>query len=139
MNKTVFMLALGLFIMYSAICFAGAPIPNLVGTWEEKSEKVVLTKGDKPGWEAKSITAEVRITEQKGRVIYGEVSTPKGKERIAGVISPDNKSVCWVDEDGSVDLKIISSEKMLSVHRHVLQNESAVVSGTLTRKKDKGK
>jgi hypothetical protein len=137
MKKAIFILTMVIFLLSASLCFAASPVPNLVGTWEDKSEKTVLVKGDKPGWQVKKITVEIKITEQKGRVIYGEAAAPNGTEKITGIISPDNKRVACVDEDGFIDLKITSTDEMMGVHRHVLQGECAVVSGVWTRKTKK--
>jgi hypothetical protein len=142
MKRAIFILTPVIFILSATLSFAASAVPNLVGNWEDKSEKVILVKADKAqgkaSWqENKSVTVEIKITEQKGRAIYGEVAMPSGPEKITGIIAPDNKSVYCVDEDGFIDLKIISIDKMQGVHRHVLQGESAVVCGIWTRKSKK--
>lgn len=81
-----------------------------------------------------SIKGETRITEQNGQIIHGEAFLPSGKEKIAGIIAQDNWSVYIVDEDGFIDLKIINKDKLEFVHRHVKDDESAVVVGTWIRK-----
>jgi hypothetical protein len=136
MKKAVFLLVMAVLFFSSTVSFAASPVPNLVGTWIDKSDKVVLVKGDKTSWQDKpGISCEVKITDQKGRIIHGEVVMPSGVEKIAGIIAADNKNVYVVDEDGTIDLKIISKDKMQFVHRHVMNNECSVVAGTWTRKK----
>jgi hypothetical protein len=136
MKKPIFWAVLTGLVFCSTVSFADSPVPNLVGTWVEKSDKVVLVKGDKTPWQDKpGISCETRIIEQKGRIIHGEAILPSGVEKIAGIIAADNKSVYMVDEDGTIDLKIINKDKIQFVHRHVMNNDCSVVAGTWTRKK----
>jgi signal peptidase I len=122
--------------MSSSLSFAGSAIPNLVSTWIEHNGKVILVKGDKVEFKDKtSIKGETRITEQNGRIIHGEAFLTSGKEKIAGIIAQDNRSVYIVEEDGFMDLKIISKDKLEFVHCHVKDDESALVIGTWIRKK----
>lgn len=117
-----------------------SPIPNLVGTWKVESEGAsVLHKG---AYSAKShhasqfttLTAEAIIQKQVGRRVVGIFKSPRYTEKFAGVISVDGKSFAYVDEDGSLDGKIINRNLIEIVYRHISPNESIVASGTYTRK-----
>ena len=121
--------------------FAGnSPIPNLVGTWKVQSEGATVLRGD--NYSAKThhasqftaLTAEAIIQKQEGRRVVGILKSPRYSERFAGVISVDGKTFTYVDEDDSLDGKIINNNLIEVVYRHISPTESVVASGTYTRR-----
>ncbi|MHC1727657.1 MAG: hypothetical protein AB9866_16915 [Syntrophobacteraceae bacterium] len=140
MKKTV-MIALLVFLLGTSVCFAGSGIPNLVGTWVVKAEGGVLIKGGTPGakthhnGEFSTLTAEAVVTRQQGRVLHGTFKSPKATENFMAVIGNDNKSVYYADEDGLMEGKIVSKDKLDMVYRHVGSSDTVVGVGTWTRKK----
>jgi hypothetical protein len=142
MKKIIFVLTTAMFLLSATFCFAASEIPNLLGTWAIKAEGTVLIKGDKPGakthWEKadqKIMTAEAKVIEQKGRILHGEIISKKATEKFIAVIGPDNMTIYYADEDGIMDMKIISKDTIQAVYRHVKQEDSVVSVGTWTRKK----
>ncbi len=131
------LLTLGL----ASLCLAGQEIPNLVGAWEVKSEGGVMVRGDQPGktthWEAKqtSLKAEVQITKQNGRVLYGTFKSSRATEDFIGVIGHDNKTFSFADTDGFADGKIINNDRIELIYRHVKPTDTVAAVGFWTRKK----
>ena len=130
-----------LFLVSVTVCFAGPKIPSLVGAWSAKAEGGVLVRGEKTGktthWENKQQTAlgaEIIITEQKDRVIYGVFTSKKAKENFIAVIGTDNK-LYFADEDGFLDGKIINDDTIEVIYRHVTPTDTVVSIGVWTRKK----
>ncbi len=140
-KKVVVGIALFTFIFTAGICLADSTIPNLVGTWTVKTEGGVLLKGSTSGWkthhagEFSTLAAEAVVTKQEGRVLHGIFKSPKATEKFIGVIGLDNKSFYYADEDGTMDGKIISKDKMEMIYRHVTASDTVVGVGTWTRKK----
>ena len=130
-----------LIISFASFCLAGPQIPNLVGAWEVKSEGGVLVRGDKTGktthWEPKqtSLKAEANVTKQNGRVLYGTFKSSRATENFIGVIGHDNKTLYLVDEDGYLDGKIISNDRIEVIYRHATPTDSVAAVGVWTRKK----
>ena len=121
--------------------FAGnSPIPNLVGTWKVQSEGATVLHRDNYSTKTHhasqftTLTAEAIIQKQEGRRVVGILKSPRYSERFAGVISVDGKTFAYVDEDGSLDGKIINNNLIEVVYRHNSPTESVVASGTYTRK-----
>ena len=140
MKKTVSITLLVL-LLGTGVCLADSGIPNLVGTWIVNAEGGVIAKGDAPGakthhsGEFSTLTAEAVVTKQQGRVLHGIFKSPKATENFVAVIGTDNKSFYYVDEDGFIDGKIISKDKLDVVYRHVTPTDSVIGVGTWTRKK----
>ena len=141
MKKNVLWVTLLVFLLGTGVCFAESAIPNLVGTWEVKSEAALLTKGDSTGaWthhskEFNNLTAEFVVTKQQGRVFYATFTSKKATESMAGVIGWDNKTIYVVDQDGFTDGTIVNSDKITCIYRHVGDKDSVVAAGVMTRKK----
>jgi len=142
MKKMLLCLTLLVFVFGTGVCFAEAAIPNLVGTWNVKSEAALLTKeGNAPGeWthhtnEFSILNAELTITRQQGRVVYGTFKSKMATENMAGVIGWDNKTLYMVDQDGYTDATIVSKDKITSVYRHVGAKDAVVAAGVWTRVK----
>jgi hypothetical protein len=141
MKRFVSIVIATVFVFCSSYCLAAPPMPNLVGTWSVKAEGGMLLKADKPGEkshrtpEQTVLTAEARVLEQKGRVIKGEFVSSRATEKFIAVIAPDNKSIYYADEDGTMDMKMIDKDTIQIVYRHVAPNESVVAVGTWKRKK----
>ena len=121
--------------------FAGnSPIPNLVVTWKVQTEGATVLHRD--NFSTKShhasqfttLTAEAIIQKQEGRRVVGIFKSPRYTEKFACVISVDGKNFAYVDEDGSLDGKIINNNLMEVVYRHISPSESVVASGTYTRR-----
>lgn len=117
-----------------------SPIPNLVGTWKVQTEGATVLQGE--DYSTKShhrsqfttLNAEAVIQKQEGRRVVGIFKSENYSEKFAGVISADGKTFAYVDEDGFLDGKIINKDLIEVVYRHISQKESAVASGTYTRK-----
>ncbi len=128
-------------VFAAGICSADSDIPNLVGTWTVKNEGAVIFKDKAPGakthfsGEFSAIAAEVIVTKQQGRVFHGTFTSPKTTEKFVGVIGMDNKSIYLADEDGFIDGKIVTKDRVDSVYRHVTSTDTAIGVGTWTRKK----
>ena len=139
--KKIFGIILLVFLLGTSMCFAEADIPNLVGTWVAEFEGVIISKGSEPGtWThfregVNSLTAEMVVTKQQGRVFHGIFTSPNATEKVAGVIGWDNKAVYFVDHDGFVDATIVNNNKMTYIYRHVGDKDANVAIGTYTRKK----
>jgi hypothetical protein len=116
-----------------------SPIPNLVGTWKVQSEGVTVLHGE--NYSAKShhasqfttLNAEAVIQKQEGRRVVGIFTSSRATEKFAGIISVDGKTFALVDEDGSLDGKIINENLIEIVYRHTTKTESVIASGTYTR------
>lgn len=113
MKKIVLCLALLVFLLGTGVCSAAENLPNLVGTWAVKSEAALLTKGDGLGeWThhkdaLSSLSAEIVITKQQGRVFYATFTSQRASENMAGVIGWDNKTLYLVDMDGFTDATLV--------------------------------
>jgi len=129
------------FLLGVGNCFAESAIPNMVGTWTVKAEGGVLLKGSTSGakthhgGEFSTLNAEAVVTKQQGRVLHGIFKSPKATENFIAVIGQDNKSFYYADEDGSLEGKIVSKDKMEIIYRHVTPSDTVVGVGTWTRKK----
>ncbi|HWR40736.1 MAG TPA: hypothetical protein VN611_14675 [Patescibacteria group bacterium] len=141
MKKKVFSVLLMVFLLGTGVCFAAPDIPNLVGTWAVQSEGAYLSKGGEPGtWShyrenSNTLTAELIVTKQQGRVFYGTFTSQRATEDFAGVIGWDNKTFYLVDQDGFTDGTIVDNNKLTCIYRHVGDKDSVVAAGVLTRKK----
>ena len=141
MGKKFFGVLLLVILLSTGVCFAEPEIPNLVGTWAVQSEAGLITKGSEPGtWthhrqEFSTLTAELVVTKQQGRVLYATFTSQHATEKMAGVIGWDNKTVYFVDADGFTDANIVSKDKITCVYRHVGEKDSVVAAGVWTRKK----
>ena len=113
-----------------------SPIPNLVGTWKVQAEGAVVLHGENYSVKSHhagkftSLNAEAVIQKQVGRRVIGIFKSPRYTEKFAGVISVDGKTFAYVDEDGSLDGKIINKNLIEVVYRHINSAESVVSSGT---------
>ena len=140
MKKIIGVLLL-VFLLGTGVCFAEPDIPNLVGTWAVQSEGAYLSKGNEPGtWshfrdDVTTLTAELVVTKQQGRVFYGTFTSKHATEELAGVIGWDNKTAYFVDQDGFTDATLVNKDKMTCIYRHVGGKDSVVAAAILTRKK----
>jgi len=113
-----------------------SPIPDLVGTWKVEAEGATILHGE--NYSVKShhtkqfstLNAVTIVQKQQGRSFIGIFKSPRHTEKFAGVISADGKTFAYVDEDGSVDGKIINKNLIEVTYRHVTPTESIVTSGT---------
>lgn len=141
MKKITFAVLVSLAVFSASLCLANSEIPNLVGVWEVRSEGGVIIRGDKTGktthFEAKqtSLKADLEITKQDGRVLYGTFRSSRATENFIAVIGHDNKTLYYVDEDGFADGRIINTDKIESIYRHVSPTDSVAAVGVWTRKK----
>jgi len=140
-KKVLFGLIFFTVIFMAGVCLADSNIPNLLGTWIVKSEGGVLVKSAASGpkthhaGEFSSMTAEMTVTKQKGRVIHGTLKSPRATENFIGVIGTDNKSFYYADEDGTMDARITGEGQGEFIYRHVTSSDTVVGVGTITRKK----
>ena len=140
MKKIIGLLFL-VFLLGTGVCFAESEIPNLVGTWTVQSQGAYLSKGGEAGnWShyregINSLTAELVVTKQEGRVLYATFTSKSATENMAAVIGWDNKTVYFVDQDGFIDATIVNKDKITSIYRHVGDKDSVVAVGIWTRKK----
>jgi hypothetical protein len=141
MKKTAVAITVLAFLLGAGTCFADSAIPNVVGTWTVQAEGGVLLKDSASAskthhtGEFSSITAEAVVTKQKGRVFHGVFKSAKATEKFIGVIGMDNKSVYYADEDGTMEGKLVSKNRMNVVYRHVTTSNTVVGVGTWIRKK----
>jgi hypothetical protein len=141
MKRVAVMMVVLVFLSSAGVCFAGSAVPNMVGTWIVKAEGGVLLKGSAAGakthhtGEFSTLTAEVVVTKQQGRVLHGTFKSPKATENFIAVIGPDNKSFYYADEDGMLDGKIVGKDKMEVIYRHTSASDTVIAVGTWTRKK----
>lgn len=141
MKRLVVLLLVVLVLSVTGVCFAEAELPNLVGTWEVKSEAALLVKGGETGaWthhseEFSRLSAEMTVTKQQGRILYGTFSSARATEQFAAVIGWDNKTLYYVDNDGFFDGVIVDKDKIKVIYRHVGDKDSVVAAGIMTRKK----
>lgn len=141
MKKLTVGIVLMAFLVGASLCFAESGIPNLVGTWSVKAEGGVITKGGASGskthhsGEFSTITAEAVVTKQQGRVLHGTFTSSKATESFIAVISMDNKSFFYSDEDGFLEGRLVNKDKINAVYRHVTPADTVVGVGTWTRKK----
>jgi hypothetical protein len=141
MQKTAIGITLMVFLVGAGVCLADSGIPNLVGTWTVKAEGSVMTKGGAPAakthhsGEISTLTAEVVVTSQQGRVLHGTFKSARATEDFVAVIGMDNKSFYYADEDGFLEGKIVNKDRLDVVYRHVTPADTVVGVGTWTRKK----
>ena len=141
MKQIIVMIVVLVFLSGAGLCFAESAIPNMVGAWSVKAEGGVLLKGSASGikthhsGEFSTLTAEAVVTKQQGRVLHGIFKSPKATENFVAVIGPDNKSFYYADEDGIIEGKIVSKDKMEIIYRHVTSSDTVIGVGTWTRKK----
>lgn len=118
-----------------------SPIPNLVGTWKVETQGATLLRGTSfsnkshHAGEFTTLTAEATIQKQEGRRVLGVFKSPRYTEKFAWVIGVDGKSLAGVDEDGLIDGKIVTPNRIEVFYRHVNANESVVATGTYARQK----
>jgi hypothetical protein len=141
MKRVAVMIVVLVFLSGVGVCFAGSAVPDMVGTWIVKAEGGVLVKGSTAGakthhtGEFSTLTAEVVVTKQQGRVFHGTFKSPKATENLIGVIGLDNKSFYCADEDGMLDGRILGKDKMEVIYRHANASDMTAAVSTWTRKK----
>ena len=81
-------------------------IPNLVGTWKGHAigganfgELEHDEPSTEPQFKDRSMPWTLTVAKQDGRGLIGTWSSPKKSERLVGVISADNVTAYFVDED----------------------------------------
>jgi hypothetical protein len=141
MKKIVVSALVWAFLFGTGLCLAESTIPNLVGTWDVKSEAGTLFRGTTPGaWThhtapRSALTAVAVFTKQEGRILHGTFTSPRATENFVAVIGLDNKTLYYADHDGFLDGTLISNDKIQSIYRHVTQSDTVVALGTWTRRK----
>jgi len=141
MKKIFLAVTLVTLLFGTGICSAAPDIPNLVGTWTVQSEAGFLAKNDEVGtWthhnqEFSTLSAELVVTKQQGRVVYATFTSKMATESMVAVIGWDNKTIYFVDHDGFTDATIINNDKITCIYRHVGKNDSVAAAGIWTRKK----
>ncbi len=132
-------LALTGLLMGAGNSLAGNDIPNLVGTWQVRSEAAEIMMGTQPT--AKSIASgdyqqlafEITFTEQRGRLLHGFSKSATVTEKMVCAINFDNEGLHCTDEDGVRDAKIVANDKIVFHYHHVTPEESVVAVGVMTR------
>ena len=141
MKRTAVMITVLVFLLGVGICFAGSPIPKMVGTWTVETEGGVLLRDSASGskthhaGEFSTLTAEAVVTKQQGRVFHGNFKSAKASEKFIAVIGLDNKNFYYADEDGTMEGKIVNNNRIEVVYRHVTTSDTVIGVGTWTRKK----
>jgi hypothetical protein len=141
MKRSAVIITVFVFLLGTGTCFAESAVPNMVGTWTVKAEGGVLVKGNASGskthhsGEFSTLTAEAVVTKQQGSVLRGIFKSPKATENFIAVIGPDNKRFYYADEDGTMEGRIVSKDKMEMIYRHVTPSDTVVGIGIWTRKK----
>jgi hypothetical protein len=141
MKRVVISAALFMFLSGAGVCFADSSIPNLVGTWTVKAEGAVIAKGKGPAakthhsGEFSTLTAEAVVTKQQGRVLRGTFKSSKAAEDFVAAIGADNKGFYYADEDGTMEGRIVSKNKLNVIYRHVTAEDTVIAVGTWTRGK----
>ena len=94
-------------------------IPNLVGAWKGEAIGGAIfgqLLHNQPTAELqfkdRSMPWTLTVSEQDGRGLIGTWSSPKGSERLAGVVSADNVTVYFVDEDTYFTGRLTSDSRM---------------------------
>lgn len=140
-KQIIVLFVVSTFLSGSGFCFAESAIPNLMGTWNVKAEGAVLVKGGASGAKThhsgdfSRLTAEAIVTKQQGRVLHGIFKSAKATENFVGVLGMDNKSFYFADEDGCLEGKIISKDKIEIIYRHITASDTVIGVGTWTRMK----
>jgi hypothetical protein len=128
-------------MMLATTGFAAGEIPNLVGVWSTSSEGGVLVHGQGVGktthWEMKqtSLSGELTVKEQNGRVLSGEFASPRGTEPFIAVIGHDGRRVYFADMDGYLDAVIVDPDTIEMIYRHVTATDTVAAVGVWKRKK----
>lgn len=126
MRRVIISILVTAIVVFPVLLFAGSDIPNLKGKWTGKTYGIKYGKGDpkahkkdseleKPG----ELVFTMAIDFQDKRVFSGIRSSSRNSERILGVISSDNKTLYFVDEDGYLDGRLLGKDKMEVVYREV--------------------
>jgi len=141
MKQAPVMIIMLVFMLWTGNCLADSAIPDMVGVWTVKAEGGVLAKDGAPRLKThhsgifSTITAKAVVMQQQGRVLYGVFSSLKATENFIAVIGMDNKSFYYADEDGTLEGKIVSKDRMDVIYRHVTASDTVIGAGTWTRKK----
>jgi hypothetical protein len=141
MKRALAIIAVLAFLSGAGTCFAQSVIPNMVGTWSVKAEGGVLAKGNSTGSKThhagpfSTLTAEALVTKQQGRVLHGTFRSPQATENFIAVIGMDNRSFYYADEDGTMEGRIVSRDRMEVIYRHVTISDTVIAVGTWTRTK----
>ena len=140
-KRLILCIALFSFMFTAGICLADSSIPNLLGKWALKGERLVVGKTGAPESKTAStvnyhpFAAEITIDKQQGRMFQGTFTRQNETEKIVGIIGMDNKTIHLIDEDGYQDAKIINKNRIQGVHRHFSPTEAAIAVDVWTRKK----
>lgn len=122
-----------------------ASIPDVVGVWSGPWRTVIYgNNSHHPGTETVEVAPRVReitftmhFEGQDGRLLWGRSwSDPASPEPFAGTISWDGKRIMGADTDGSLDIEIVSNDRMEACYAHTaLGPAEAIVAtcGTMTK------
>jgi hypothetical protein len=103
--------------------------PNLVGNWTGVGSAAIFdARHTSPGFRELDLLGRIKFyLEHNGterfEVCGGEFHSIylEESETILGVISPDNETLCMVDENGQLEGRLISACEMQIVYREVGQ------------------
>ena len=123
---------------------AQSDIPDLMGTWRVESAAVAHAQRDVAENEARFVSEpvfEMLIDWQDGRRFRGvegehnvaEEMVPLAGERFSGVIGFDNESAYLVDDNGFLDCRIMSAQRMECVYRHITPERSVASLNVWTK------
>ncbi len=140
-KQVVALIAFVAFLLGAEMCFADSAIPNVVGTWTVKTEGGVLAKGGAVRPQThhtgpfSTLTAEAVVTKQKGRVVHGTFKSPRSTENFIAAIGMDNKTFWYADEDGMMEGRFVTEDRIDVIYRHVTPSDTVIGVGTWTRNK----
>ena len=130
-------------VLLLALCLPAMAkdMPDLMGNWSGVMDFVGYDKNT--AWQPNETVSywpsegwSLNITEQKGRSFSGMMvpkGSPRSKEVILGILSPDNESITMVDENGYLWGYVNSSTEIVLNYQEV-NLEGMTVGGGVFKK-----
>jgi len=128
-------------LIISSLAFAEESIPSLLGKWNTESMGGIIIHGKKQSksthWNTgqKILNGQIEFLTQEGRFVTGVYKSDRHTEKFIAMISFDGKSLHASDTDGFFDAKLIDSDTMELVYRHVKASDSVIAIATVKRQK----
>jgi hypothetical protein len=117
----------------ASVCYAESDVFNLIGTWAGKTEGAKILLADTPNpkshgshEEFYNMALEYEFTKQEGRLFHGTKKSAKFTEKVVCAVDYDNENIHCTDENGIVDGKIVSKDKITTHYHHVTPEETVV-------------